>query len=71
MTPLFPHLSIHPFPGDLIIIHIRPHVTTPTTVFNTWPQVTPMTLTTLITTARCTNEPRGMNGNGNELDMVN
>lgn len=36
-------------------------VTTPKTVVYTWLQVTPTTLTTVVRTARSTNEPSGIN----------
>lgn len=45
-------------------------MTTPTTVFYTWPQVTATTLTTAATAARSTNEPGGTNDPENDPTEV-
>lgn len=41
-------------------------MTTPKTVVYTWLQVTPTTLTTVVRTARSTNEPSGINDLDND-----
>ena len=63
-------LSFHPFPGDLTTIHNWPHVATPAAVVYTWPQVTPTTLTTVVTPARNTKEQSGINDLDNDPTEV-
>ena len=47
-------------------MHTWSHLTTKTMAIGTWPQVTLRTLTTLVTTARSTSEPSGINGHNND-----